>query len=98
MYLLGYCACRVRIPSSVSGERRLRGIQPTGNLVVRAAFWICQGEEPVRGLGGVEILSFPVSSLAELGGTGLVGVGVEADCASGWDTEGGSEALDGRGL
>ena len=40
------------MPSRVEGERRLRGIQPVGNFVVRAAFWICQGEGPVRGLGG----------------------------------------------
>lgn len=33
----------------VSGERRLRGTQPGGNLVVRACFWICQGREPSLG-------------------------------------------------
>ena len=70
VYLTGYCACRVRMPSRVSGESRLRGIQPVGNLVVRAAFWICQGEVPVRGFG-----AFSVVSLAGSGETGLVVVG-----------------------
>ena len=80
------------MPSSVSGERRLRGIQPTGNLVVRAAFWICQGEGPVRGLGGLG-----VSGWGEEGGRGLLGVGMEGGWDSGWDVVGGEEALGGRG-
>ena len=76
------------MPSRVSGERRLRGIQPVGNLVVRAAFRICQGEGPVRGLG---------VSGGEGGGV-LVVVEVDGDGARGWDAEGGEEALGWMGV
>ena len=81
------------MPSSVSGERRLRGIQPTGNLVVRAAFWICQGEGPVRGLDGLG-----VSGWGREGGRGLVGVEIGGNCASVWEVVGGEEAMGRRGL
>lgn len=59
------CACSARMPSMASGERRLRGAQPVGNLDVRAAFCVCQVSFLGFG-GGLEFAGEDDSLLGDL--------------------------------
>jgi hypothetical protein len=53
-YVAGSEVCRARMPSSVSGERRLRGCQvESPNLLRLADFWICQFSRLGLSSGGV---------------------------------------------
>ena len=73
VYTSGNCALRARMPASASGERRLRGFQPSGNFFCNAAFCVCQ-------LSPWRLGSDGISSLGVLMRSDTLSLGFRARC------------------